>query len=45
MDGVLWRSVPYQEPNFMGALMLNGFIYIANQAGTLEMVQLLPARI
>jgi hypothetical protein len=45
MDGSLWRSIPYLEPNFMGSLMLNGFIYIAVQIGTTETIQLLPARI
>lgn len=45
MDGSLWRSIPYDEPNFMGALMLNGFVYIATQIGSLAIVQILPARI
>jgi hypothetical protein len=45
MDGSLWRSIPYAEPNFMGALMLNGFVHICTQVGSLAEVQLLPARI
>ena len=45
MDGSLWKSVPYAEPNFMGTLMLNGFLYMATQVSTLPAVQLLPARI
>lgn len=45
MGGSLWKSIPYLEPNFMGALMLNGFLYIATQISTLPTIQLLPARI
>lgn len=45
MDGSLWRSIPYSEPNFMGALMLNGFVYTAIQVGSMAAIQLLPARI
>lgn len=45
IDGSLWRSVPYAEPNFMGALILNGFLYLATQISTLPTIQLLPARI
>lgn len=45
MDGSLWRSIPYSEPNFIGVLMFNGFPHIVMQMGSLAMVQLLPARI
>ena len=44
-DGTLWRNVPYQEPNFKGVLMLNGFPYIAIQIGSTASVQLMPVRI
>ena len=45
VDGSLWKSTPFLEPNFMGALMLNGFLYLATQVSTLPTIQLLPARI
>lgn len=45
MGGSLWRNVPYQEPNFRGALILNGFPYIAIQIGSSASVQLMPVRI
>lgn len=45
MDGSLWRSIPYAEPNFMGALVLSGFVYLCSQIGATSSVQLLPARI
>lgn len=45
IDGSLWRSIPYLEPNFMGVLMLNGFPHLVKQIGSLSAVQLLPARI
>lgn len=45
IDGTLWRNIPYREPNFMGTLMLNGFVYVVIQLGSLPIVQLTPARI
>ncbi len=44
-DGLLWRNIPYLEPNFLGVLILNGFLHIVTQIGSLAVVQLLPARI
>jgi hypothetical protein len=45
MDGTLWRNIPYTEPNFKGALILNGFPYIAIQIGSTASVSLMPVRI
>lgn len=44
-DGTLWREIPYNEENFMGALIFNRFIYIAIKLGSTNLVQLLPLRI
>lgn len=44
-DLILWREIPYGEPNFMGALVLNRFTYIAIQAGQSNLVNLMPLRI
>jgi len=30
-DGTLWRSLPFMEPTFIGAITYNGFVYIATQ--------------
>lgn len=44
-DLVLWREIGYGEPNFMGALILNRFTYIAIQGGQSNLVNLIPIRI
>lgn len=44
-DLTLWREIPYGEPNFMGALVLNRFIYIAIQGGQSNLINLMPLRI
>lgn len=44
-DGTLWRNIGFGEPNFMGAMVLNRFVYIAIQLGSTAQIKLLPLRI